>query len=217
MRDGVEIFLEPVVPRHDHDLSRRAGRRYPERITLALHDKSRHAHRIKLIQAALLRLVCAARWFERKGKAEHAHRARLLGCAAGNSTAHRTTARNDRQAGQGTGRQLPDDRDPRFVEYRWARWSVTARDTIGLFDQRDCDVDGEGRLCRCREIRCRDATTGTVTEHESTTWLVDGAHVGAREALGGLDLDGQSRPRSSALSARDRTDARKDEISARVD
>jgi hypothetical protein len=56
-----------------------------------------------------------------------------------------------------------------------------------------------------------------VTEYESTTWLVDGAHVGAREALGGLDLDGQSRPRSSALSARDRTDARKDEISARVD
>jgi hypothetical protein len=30
-----------------------------------------------------------------------------------------------------------------------------------------------------------------VTEHESSTWLVDGAQVGAREALGGLDLDGQ--------------------------
>jgi hypothetical protein len=30
-----------------------------------------------------------------------------------------------------------------------------------------------------------------VTEHESSTWLVDGAHVGAREALGRLDLDGQ--------------------------
>jgi hypothetical protein len=30
-----------------------------------------------------------------------------------------------------------------------------------------------------------------VTEHECSTWLVDVAHVGAREALGGLDLDGQ--------------------------
>ena len=148
-------------------------------------------HRIELIQAALLRLVCAARWLERKGKAEHAHGARLLGCAAGNSTAQRTAARNDRQAGQGACRQLPDDRDPRCVEHRWARWSAAACDTIGLFDQRNCDVDGESRLCRCREVRGRDATTCTVTEHESSTWLVDGAHVGAREALGGLDLDGQ--------------------------
>ena len=191
LHDGVEILLEPVVPRHDHDLARRTGRRYPERITLALHDKSRQANRIELIQAALLRLVCAARWLERKGKAEHAHRARLLGCAAGNSTAHRTAARDDRQARQGDDGQLPDDRDPRCVEHRWARWSASARDTIGLFDQRNCDVDGKGRLCRCHEIRGRDATTSTVTEHESTTWLVDGAHVGAREALGGLDLDGQ--------------------------
>ena len=180
-----------MVPRHDHDLSRRAGRRYPERITRALHDESRHAHRIELIQAALLRFVCAPRWLERKGKAEHADGARLLGGAAGNSTAQRTAARNDRQAGQGACGKLPDDRDPRCVEHRWARWCAAARNTIGLFDQRNCDVDGEGRLCRCREIRGRDATTGTVTEHESSTWLVDGAHVGAREALGGLDLDGQ--------------------------
>ena len=191
MRDGVEIFLEAVVPRHDHDLSRRAGRRYPERITLALHDKSRHAYRIELIQAALLRLVCASRWLEWKSKAEHADGARLLGGATGNSTAHRAAARNDRQAVQGACRKLTDDRDPRCVEHRWARWGASTRDTIGLFDQRNGDVDGEGRLCRCREIRRRDATTGTVTEHESTTWLVDGAHVGAREALGGLDLDGQ--------------------------
>ena len=191
MRDGVEILLEPVVPRHDHDLSRRAGRRDPERITLALHDKSRHAHRIELIQAGLLRLVSAARWLERKSEAEHAHGARLPGCAAGNSTAHRAAARNDRQAVQGACRKLPDDRDPRCVEHRWARRGASTRDTIGLFDQRDCDVDGEGRLCRCREIRGRDATTGTVTEHESTTWLVNGAHIGAREALDGLDLDGQ--------------------------
>ena len=148
-------------------------------------------HRIELIQAALLRLVCAPRWLERKGKAEHAHGARLLGCAAGNSTAHRTAARNDWQAGQGAGRQLPDDRDPRCVEHRWARWRTSARDTIGLLDQRNCDLDREGRLCCRREVLGRDATTGTVTEHESTTWLVDGAHVGAREALGGLDLDGQ--------------------------
>ena len=178
-----------MVPRHDHDLSRRAGRRYSERITLALHDKSRHAHRIELIQAALLRFVCAARWLERKGKAEHADGACLLGGAAGNSTAQRAAARNDRQADQGAGRQLSDDRDPRRVEYRWARWSASARDTIGLFDQRNCDVDGEGRLCRCREIRGRDATTRTVTEHESSTWFVDGAHVGAREALGGVDFE----------------------------
>ena len=46
-------------------------------------------------------------------------------------------------------------------------------------------------MCRCREVRGSDATTCTVTEHESSTWLVDGAHIGAREALGGLDLDGQ--------------------------
>jgi hypothetical protein len=180
-----------VVPRHDHDLSRRAGRRYPERIALALHDESRHAHRIELSQAALLRLVCAPRWLERKGKTEHAHGASLLGCAAGNSTAHRTAARNDRQAGQSADGQLPDDRDPRCVEHRWARWSASARDTVGLLDQRNCDLDGERRLCRRREVLGRDATACTVTEHESGTWLVDGAHVGPSEALGGLDLDGQ--------------------------
>ena len=185
-----------MVPRHDYDLSRPAGRRYPERITLALHDKSGDAHRIELIQAALLRLVCSARWLERKGKAEHAHGARLLGCAARNSTAQRTAARNDRQAGQGAGRQLPDDRDPRFVEHRWTRWSAAACDTIGLFDQRNCDVDGESRLCRRSEVRGSDATTCTVTEHESSTWLVDGAHVGAREASGGLDLESQEQAAS---------------------
>jgi hypothetical protein len=86
---------------------------------------------------------------------------------------------------------LPDDRDPRCVEHRWARWRTSARDAIGLFDQRNCDLDRESRLCCRREVLGRDATTGTVTEHESTTWLVDGAHVGARKALGGLDLDGQ--------------------------
>jgi hypothetical protein len=31
-----------------------------------------------------------------------------------------------------------------------------------------------------------------VTENESSTWLVDGVHVGARQALGGLDLKGQN-------------------------
>jgi hypothetical protein len=191
LTNGFEILLEPVVPRHDHDLSRRARRRYPERITLALHDKSRRAHSIELIQAALLRLACAPRWFERKGKAEHAHGARLLGCAAGNSTAHRTAASNERQTGQSTGRQFLDDRDPRCVEHRRARWRASAGDTIGLLDQRNCDLDREGRLCRRREVWGADATTGTVTEHESTTRLVDGAHIGASEAVGGLDLDGQ--------------------------
>ena len=28
-----------------------------------------------------------------------------------------------------------------------------------------------------------------MTEHESSTWFVDGAHVGAREALGGVDFE----------------------------
>ena len=138
-----------------------------------------------------MRLVRPPWWLERKRKAEHADGARLLGCAAGNSTAHRTAAHNDWQAGQGADGQLPHDRDPRCVEHRWARWRTPAGDAIGLLDQRNCDLDREGRLCCRREVPGRDATTGAVAEHESTTWLVDGAHVGAREALGGLDLDGQ--------------------------
>jgi hypothetical protein len=93
------------------------GRRHAELVPQALHDQSRHAHRVELGQAAQPRIRAGApRRLKREGEAKHSDRAGLLGGPARNTCARGSTACDERQSAQFSVAQVVDDRDPGNIE-----------------------------------------------------------------------------------------------------
>ena len=189
-------FLSPWSPGTITTSRDGPGGGIPERITLALHDKSRHAHRIRAhpggSAAACLRVAVA--------RVEKQGRARLRRPSArrcDRQLDRPSSGRPQRSAGR-PGRLQKVDRRPR---------STLRRALVGAVERVDPRHD---RAVRSTQRRCRrrgrlvslavrsgsgDAATGTVTEDESTTWLVNGARTWRARGLG------RSRSRRSKRTA----------------
>jgi len=106
-----------VVSRHLHDRAERPGGRDPEAVVLSLHDERGHPHRVEFRQPARRRLPArAAGRPQREGETEHADRAGRVRGAARDPRAERTSADDEREAGELALAESLDDRRPDGVE-----------------------------------------------------------------------------------------------------
>jgi hypothetical protein len=186
---GVGIGLEAVIAGDRYDLAGGAGRREPEAIALALNYEHRDLHGVELVLAGHRRLARPRRRLERKRQAEHRHRARVGGGAAGDPPTQRSAADDEWQAGKLGAAQALDHREPGRVEVRCSGRGAPAGDAVRLLDQGDADPLCEGGIARSEEVRRVGASTGSVAEDERGARFLGLVEVGTGRTARGLDVE----------------------------
>jgi hypothetical protein len=69
------------------------------------------------------------------------------------------------------------------------RWRTSARDPVGLFDERDVEADGLRGSRRRGEVRRVHSAARAVSKHQSRDWLFMDVQLYAGRTVGCLELD----------------------------
>jgi hypothetical protein len=106
---------------------------------------------------------------DREGEAEDRDGLGLLDGAAGDASACRAAADDQREVFE----QLCDNRDPGLVELACRRLASAAGDAVGLLDQPNAEARAVGRPGRSLEVGRLDPAPGSMPEHDRTARRVD--------------------------------------------
>jgi DNA-binding MarR family transcriptional regulator len=179
-----------VVAGNLHDLAALSGRRHPEAIPCALDDQGRDAHGVQLVETVLRWGPAGpARRPEREREAEHRHRPCLLDGAARDACAQGPAADDDRQSAQRALAEVVEDGGPGRVELARRSRRAPPGDAVRLLDERDRESFRLRGVARRNEIARRDATGGSVTEHQSRARLGDAMQVDLRLTVRRVDVE----------------------------
>ena len=167
----------------------RAGGRDAERVACPLDDEHRYLDGVELVEAVgRWRAPVAPRRAQREREAEDACGARLGGCPAGDPCAGRTPSDDEREPAERRAAEMADDRQPRRVELVRGRRRASARDAIGLLDERDGEAGRRARVGGRDEVACLDAAARAVAEGEQPDGSDGLAEVDRRRPVRRLDL-----------------------------
>jgi hypothetical protein len=175
-----------MIARNSHNCTARAWRGHPERVALALDDKSRNQYGIELGEAALFGVPW---WMEWEGEADDADRAgRLCGTARDACTGRAPTGQ-DREPREWAVAKCKHDRRPRRVELRGRGRAAASRNPVGLLDEGDGKPGGVRCLGSAGQVGRPDSSASSVPEHERRKRRTNRVQKRTRRAMWGGDLE----------------------------
>jgi hypothetical protein len=165
--DCGEIGAQAVVTVYQHHRAALGSGRKAEPISLPLHDERRHCHGIELEETALRRRCAGtARRPERECEAEHSDGAGRRSGAAGDPSAGRAPADDEREALQLACKQTLDHRRPRRIELMRRCRSTPSRNAVRLLDENDVQSSRVRDARDRNEVRRLHAATRAMAKQE---------------------------------------------------
>lgn len=135
---------------------------------VALHHQGRHGHGRELREPGLLG---AARRVYGKREAQHSGRPGVRGSPARDSGAEGASTGDQRLVAEFRAQVLSDG-TPRGIHLSRRGGRLSARDPVGLLDQRDREARTQGHLGGQAQIVSGHSTAGSVAEHHQPDWFI---------------------------------------------